>query len=85
MRIDSDDAHTKPKINVVALIPVETVENDILIRFFTCQHRRQQDAVVVDVSLVAEDRDVELRRVPHNLLDASHSRHPISDDHKLFH
>ena len=41
------------------LIPLERVEHDVVGGLLAGEHRREQDAVVVDVRLVAEDGDVE--------------------------
>ena len=50
-----------------------------------CQHRREQDAVVVDVRLVAEDGDVEAALVLEDRLDARHARHAVADNDQVRH
>ena len=53
--------------------------------FSPARHRRQQNAVVVDVSLVAKDRDLKLGRVAQNLFHAGHTGHAVSYHDQLFH
>jgi hypothetical protein len=83
--IDIDDAYAEAERDVVLAIPVERVDDDVVGRPLAREHRRQHDAVVVDVRLVAEDGDRELRRVLQDLLDARHPRHPVADDDEAFH
>ena len=56
-RIHIDDAHAQAQADAVLLIPFERIDRDVLGGPLARQHRREQDAVVVDVRLVAEDRD----------------------------
>ena len=79
-RIDVGDPHADPQLDAVLAVPLERVQRDLVGRLLAGQHRRQQDAVVVDVGLVAEDRDVELRRVLQDLFDAGHAGHAVADD-----
>ena len=79
-RIDVGHPHADAQPDAVLPVPVERVERDLVGRLLAGEHRRQQDAVVVDVGLVAEDRDVELRRVLEDLLDAGHAGHAVADD-----
>src|SRR5579862_8017618 len=85
MRIDADDADSEAEIDAMLLVPIEAVEDDIVARFFSRQNRREQNAVVVNVCLVAEDRDFKFRRVAQNLLHAGDSRHSVSYDYQLCH
>src|SRR5215471_5411296 len=71
--------------DLVLLVPVERVQRDLVGRTLTSEHRRQQNAVVVDVRFVAENRDLESRRVLEDLLDTSHTRHAVADDDEPFH
>ena len=57
--IDVDDADADAQIDVVAAIPLERVDDDVVGGLLAGEHRRQHHAVVVDVRLVAEHRDVE--------------------------
>ena len=79
-RIDVGDPRPDAQLDAVLAIPVERVQRDLVGRLLAGQHRRQQDAVVVDVGFVAEDRDVELRRVLQDLLDAGDAGHAVADD-----
>ena len=83
--IDVDDADAEAKPDVVVLIPLERVQRDLVRRPLAGEHRRQQDAVVVDVRLVTEHRDRELRRVLQDLLDAGDARHAVADDDESLH
>ena len=67
----------------LALIPVDVVQHDVVGGLLAGQHRREQDAVVVDVRLVAEDRDLEIVPVLEDLLDAGDAGHAVADDDEL--
>ena len=83
--IDVDDADAQAKTDVVVLIPLEGIQGDLVGRPLAREHRRKEDAVVVDVRLITEHRDCELRRVLQNLLNAGHTRHAIANDDEPFH
>ena len=83
--IDTSDADAEPKVDAVLLVPIEAVQDDVVAGFFSRQNRRKQNAVVVDVSLVAKDRDFKLWRVAQDLLHAGHAGHSVSYDYQLFH
>ena len=67
------------------LVPLQAIQDNFVGRFLASEHRRKQDAVVIDVRLVAKDGDLKFRGVLQNLLDAGHSRHTVSHDHELLH
>ena len=54
-------------------------------RLFTRQHGRKQNPVIVDVGLAPEYRDLELRRMAQDLLDAGNPRHPVSYHNQFLH
>ena len=60
-RIDVGDADAEPGLDAVGSIPVDVVKHDLVGGLLAGEHRRKHDAVVVDVRLVAEDRDLEIR------------------------
>ena len=84
-RIDIDNPHADAEVDAVLSIPLEPVDHDVVGVLFAGEHRREQHAVVVDVRLVAEDRDVEARRVLQDLLEARHAGHAVADHHQLLH
>ena len=51
--VDVDDAGADAEVDLVAPVPLQRVERDVVRVFFAGEHRRQQDAVVVDVGLLA--------------------------------
>jgi hypothetical protein len=73
------------EVDGVSLIPLEPVDDDVVRALFPGEHRREQHPVVVDVGLVAEDRDVEARREPEDLLEAGHAGHAVADHDQLLH
>ena len=84
-RVDVRDAAADAQLDVVALVPFDRVERDVIRRLLAGQHRREQDPVVVDVCLVAEDRHVEPRRMLEDLLHAGHACHAVADDDQPVH
>src|SRR5579864_2645800 len=84
-RIDADNANAKSQIDFVLLVPIETVQDDVVTGLFAGQHRGQQDAVIVHMRLIAKDRDLKLGRVPQNLFHTCDSGHSISYHHEFFH
>src|SRR6185312_10020254 len=80
-RVNVNDAHAQPEFDAVLLVPFKAVEHDVIRRLLAGEHGRKQNAVVVDVSFVAKDRDLKLRSMTQYLFDASHARHSISDYH----
>jgi hypothetical protein len=79
------DADAEAQVDVVFLIPVEPVDDDVVGRLLAGEHRREHDAVVVDVGLVAEDRHREARLVLEDLLEAVHPGHAVADDDQPLH
>ena len=75
--VDVDDPHAQAQGDVVLLIPVQRIDRDVVGGALAREHAREQDAVVVGVRLVAEDRDAELRRVLEDLLQAGDSGHSV--------
>ncbi len=55
LRINIGDAHTQLQTDMILLIPIEPVDGDVVHVLFTGQYGRQQNTVVVDMSLVAEE------------------------------
>ena len=84
-RVDVNDADADAEIDAVALIPLDGVEHDVVRGLLAGENGRQHDAVVIDVRLVAEDRDLESRRVLQDLLEAGHARHAVSDHDEALH
>src|SRR5439155_584622 len=83
--VDVDNPHAHAKVDAVLPIPVGPVDHDVVGRFLSRKHRREEHAVVVGMGLVAEDGHVEARRMPEDLLEACHARHAVADHHELFH
>ncbi len=82
--IDFFDLLAKMQRNVIVSIPIFIIQHDVFDRLLTCQHRRQQDAIVVCVRFGAEHRDViyiwcNLQQ----LLQRTYSRHTISNHDQL--
>ncbi len=75
---------TRRSMSLLA-IPLERIDDDVVGGLLAGEHRRQHDAVVVDVRLVAEDGDVELRLVLEDLLEAGHAGHAVADDDQSLH
>ncbi|MBI3512727.1 MAG: hypothetical protein HY060_01430, partial [Proteobacteria bacterium] len=71
--IDFLDAHAKPQLNPIFVVPVERVQNNVVGSFFAGKDRRKQNPVVIDVRFFAEDGDVEFRRVLQYLFDAGNA------------
>ena len=84
-RIDIDNPHADAEVDAVLPIPFEPVDHDVVSVFFAGEHRREQHAVVVDVGLFAEDRDIEARQVLQDVLEARHAGHAVADDHQRLH
>ena len=84
-RIDVDDANADAEIDLVPAIPLLGVNDDLVGGLLAGEDRRQHHAVVVDVRLVAEDGDAELRLVLEDLLDARHARHSVADHDEALH
>ena len=70
---------------LVLRVPLATVDDDVVGGLLAGEHRRQHDAVVVDVRLVAEDRHREARLVLEDLLEAVHPGHAVADDDQASH
>ena len=85
IRVDVNDPNADAQVDVVALIPLDGIQDDVVRGLLAGENGRQHDAVVVDVRLVAEDGDLELRRVLQDLLEAGHPRHAVADDHEALH
>ncbi len=65
-------------------IPAERVEDDLVQRLLSRQHRAEQDAVVVGVRLGAEDRDVvEPGRDLQQLFQRAHAGHAVAHHHEF--
>jgi hypothetical protein len=65
-------------------IPAQRVEDDLVNRLFTRQHRRQQDAVVVGMRLGAKNGDlVQIRRHLEQLLQRADTGHAVAHHHQL--
>jgi hypothetical protein len=79
------DAHADAQVDGLPLIPLDWVDDDVVGRLLAGQHRRQHDAVVVDVRLVAEDGHLIARLVLQDLLQARHPGHAVADDYKPLH
>jgi ABC-type molybdate transport system ATPase subunit len=71
--------------DAMALVPLQGIERDVVGRLLAGQHRREQNAVVVDVRLVAEDGDLKARGVLQDLFDAGDARHAVADHDEPFH
>ena len=70
--------------DAVFFVPVDAVQHDVVDGLLACEHRREQDAVVVGVGLRAEDGDVvEVRRERHQLLERARAGHAIADHDEL--
>src|SRR6185503_14019387 len=76
---------TDAELDLVAAIPLLGVDDDLVSLFLAGEDRGEHHAVVVDVRLVTEDGDAELRVVLEDLLDAGHARHAISHHHEALH
>ena len=83
--VDVHHAHADAQVDLVALVPLDRVDDDVVGRLLARQHRRQHDPVVVDVRLVAEHRHLEPRLVLEDLLQAVHPRHAVADHHQSLH
>src|SRR5579883_662382 len=81
--IDAGNPHAQTSADPMASVPVAIVDNNFVRGFLSRKHGRQQDAIVIDVGLIAKNGDFEVVRVGENLLDACHSRHPIADNDQL--
>jgi hypothetical protein len=83
--INVNDANADTQIDMVALIPLDGVQDDVVGGLLAGEHRRQHDAVVVDVRFIAEDSDLELWRVLQDLFEAGHPGHAVADDDEARH
>ena len=69
------------QLHIVVAVPVFRVEDDLLDRLLARQHRRQQDAVVIDVRLGPEHRDlIKVRGAFDQMLQRANARHAVADD-----
>ena len=59
------------------LVPFETIEDNFVGGFLPGKHGGEQNAVVVDVRLVAKNSDFKFRRMLQNLFDTGNARHAI--------
>jgi hypothetical protein len=71
------------QVNAVLLVPAGRLNDDFGKRPLARQRRGQKYAVVARVRLAADHGNVEAVGSPRNeLLDRSHSRHSVADDHQ---
>jgi hypothetical protein len=83
--IDTDDLLALVQGDAMIGIPGIVIQDDVGEFFLAAQHRRQQDAIVVDLRLGAEHGDIVfLRRELEQLLNGADAGHTIADDHQLF-
>jgi hypothetical protein len=65
-------------------VPIPIIEHDLLHRLLAGQHRRQHDAVVIGMGLVAEHRDVvELRSRLQQLLQGADPGHAVAHQNQF--
>ena len=67
------------------LVPIKSIQMDFVRCLFAGKHCGKQNAVVVDVSFIPENRDFEFWRVLEDLFDASDAGHAVSNHHELLH
>ena len=79
------NSNAETQVNSMTLIPLQTVQLNFIRCLLSGEHGGKQDAVVVDVSFISENRDFKFWRMLQNLFDTSHARHAVPDNHKLFH
>src|SRR5439155_9233329 len=84
LRIDLLDSHTKPGLNRVAAVPVDIVQDDVVEILLAGEHAGEQDAIVIDVRLLPDHRDVEGTPMLQKLFDKSDASHAIAGDHNVF-
>nr|GEU28124.1 hypothetical protein [Tanacetum cinerariifolium] len=81
LAVDMFDRVARVQGDAMLDVPFARVEHDVVHAFFTGQHGREQDAVVIAVRLGAEHGDVvQVRRQLVQLLDRAHARHAVADD-----
>ena len=68
--------------DAVRRVPRQRVDDDVVRPVSAGEHARQQDAVVVAVRLVAEDRDVEqlAAAARQHVFDETGAGHAVADD-----
>ena len=70
--------------DVVVGVPLPRVEDDLVHRLLTRQHRRQHDAVVVGVGLCAKHGDVvQVGRNLQQLFQRAHPGHAVANHHQF--
>ena len=66
--------------DVVFLIPVDIVQHDVFDGLFACEHRREQDAVVVRIRLGTEHGDlIDIGGDLQEFFESAHTRHAVAD------
>ena len=81
--VDRHGSSAKHQPNAAFGVPARPVDDDLIERLISGQHRRQQDAVVVRVRLGADDRDlVTVGCARQALFQCAHSRHAVADDNE---
>ena len=69
--------------DVVVAVPLPGIEHDLVQGLLACEHRRQQDAVVVGMGLGTEHRDVvQLGRNLQQLFERADTGHAITHHHQ---
>ena len=85
LAVDPFHPDSQPRADPVLPVPIDIVQNDVVGRFLPGQDARQQNAVVVGVSLVAENGYLEIAAALEDLLNAGHARHSIAHHDQPFH
>ena len=76
----ANGADARVQSDVVLLVPLQRIDEDVLLAVSAGEDSGQEDAVVVAVRLIAEDRDIELvaAALGQRLLDQPRSGHPTT-------
>jgi len=82
--VDLFHANAQASPDSMFLVPLDIVQNDIVEFFFSSEHARQQNPVVVDMGLLTNNGDLKRAAVLQQLLDQSHAGHAIPRDHQMF-
>ncbi len=80
---DGGDADAEAEGDLVFEVPGERIQRDVVNRLLAGEDARQENAVVVDMGLIAEDRDFEVMVVAKDLFETADAGHAVTDDDEL--
>ena len=85
LAVDMVDRVARYQRDGIVIVPVLTVDDDLVEGLLACQHGREHDAVVIDPRFGAEDGDSEATRIAgQHFFDRAAAGHAVADHDQSF-